>query len=114
MRIIVAIAVSICLACIAFAAAGKAQETPKINRTSDGQTSRSSGEGANIFSYGRLDEACEEWTDGCRVCSRAGCSNIGIACQPKEEVTCTCRPESLDNKPMQKCNPHPPIPKGRH
>jgi hypothetical protein len=38
---------------------------------------------------------CLEWTDGCRVCQRAAggetsCSNIGIACVPKEEQ-CTRR-----------------------
>jgi hypothetical protein len=39
--------------------------------------------------------ACLEWTDGCRVCQRAAggeasCSNVGIACVPKEEQ-CTRR-----------------------
>jgi hypothetical protein len=39
--------------------------------------------------------ACLEWTDGCRVCQRAAngetsCSNVGIACVPKEEE-CTRR-----------------------
>jgi hypothetical protein len=33
---------------------------------------------------------CREWTDGCRVCQRAAggeasCSNVGIACVPKEQ-----------------------------
>jgi hypothetical protein len=36
------------------------------------------------------DNACLEWTDGCRVCQRApsgeaSCSNVGIACVPKAE-----------------------------
>jgi hypothetical protein len=36
---------------------------------------------------------CREWSDGCRVCQRAGngevsCSNVGIACVPKD-ATCT-------------------------
>ena len=39
--------------------------------------------------------ACQEWTDGCRVCQRppvgeASCSNVGIACVPKTEE-CTRR-----------------------
>jgi hypothetical protein len=39
--------------------------------------------------------ACLEWSDGCRVCQRAAggevsCSNVGIACVPKEEQ-CTRR-----------------------
>ena len=34
-----------------------------------------------------VGRACQEWTDGCRVCERTAngefnCSNIGIACQP--------------------------------
>jgi hypothetical protein len=38
-------------------------------------------------------ETCQEWTDGCRVCQRppggeASCSNIGIACVPKD-TQCT-------------------------
>jgi hypothetical protein len=36
---------------------------------------------------------CQEWTDGCRTCQRqpggkAACSNVGIACTPKE-AQCT-------------------------
>ncbi|MBX9841516.1 MAG: hypothetical protein K2Z80_06890 [Xanthobacteraceae bacterium] len=36
---------------------------------------------------------CREWSDGCRTCRRApdgavSCSNVGIACVPKE-ATCT-------------------------
>ena len=43
-----------------------------------------------------LDKACMAWTDGCRNCKRdGGCSNIGIACQPKE-VTC------LQHLPLEK------------
>ena len=37
--------------------------------------------------------ACREWSDGCRTCQRAAdgkvsCSNVGIACVPKDR-TCT-------------------------
>ncbi|HWV54562.1 hypothetical protein [Pseudorhodoplanes sp.] len=28
--------------------------------------------------------SCKSFTDGCRICSHTVCSNIGIACQPKE------------------------------
>jgi hypothetical protein len=40
-----------------------------------------------------LPASCLEWTDGCRVCLRqkdgsAACSNIGIACVPRE-ARCT-------------------------
>jgi hypothetical protein len=36
---------------------------------------------------------CREWSDGCRTCQRAeggevSCSNVGIACVPKQ-ATCT-------------------------
>jgi len=41
------------------------------------------------------DASCLEWTDGCRTCQRpaggeAACSNVGIACVPKE-AQCTRR-----------------------
>ena len=47
-------------------------------------------------SYGEHNKDCLEWTDSCVNCVRAqsgenfSCSNIGIACQPKE-VTCVRR-----------------------
>jgi len=37
------------------------------------------------------DAGCVVWTDGCRNCTKDGCSNIGIACQPGE-VRCLSRP----------------------
>jgi hypothetical protein len=46
--------------------------------------------------YGERNKDCLEWTDTCVNCVRAqsgenfSCSNIGIACQPKE-VTCVRR-----------------------
>ena len=48
--------------------------------------------------YGERNKDCLEWTDTCVNCVRAqsgenfSCSNIGIACQPKE-VTCVKRAE---------------------
>ena len=47
-------------------------------------------------SYGEHNKDCLEWTDTCVNCVRAqsgdnfSCSNIGIACQPKD-VTCARR-----------------------
>jgi len=47
-------------------------------------------------SYGEHNKDCLEWTDTCVNCVRDqssenfGCSNIGIACQPKD-VTCVRR-----------------------
>jgi hypothetical protein len=43
-----------------------------------------------VQAYGRQDKDCLEWNDTCVSCVRAqsggdySCSNIGIACQPKE------------------------------
>src|SRR5262245_32548616 len=50
----------------------------------------------DIFSYGEVDKTCVRWTDGCRNCSRGSgpmpdCGNIGIACQPRDKVTCFSR-----------------------
>jgi hypothetical protein len=47
----------------------------------------------SIWMFGDREKSCIEWTDGCRGCRRYGpddvsCSNIGIACQPKE-IRCT-------------------------
>jgi hypothetical protein len=44
----------------------------------------------SIHRYDERNPSCTEWTDGCRICSSDGCSNIGIACQPKT-VTCTAQ-----------------------
>jgi hypothetical protein len=46
--------------------------------------SNASKSDAHIFNYGRENPSCQQWSDGCRVCTREGCSNIGIACQPAE------------------------------
>jgi hypothetical protein len=39
---------------------------------------------------------CKWFTDGCRTCSHTACSNIGIACQPKEW---TCNDPQSNAKP---------------
>ena len=49
----------------------------------------------SVNSYGNQDKLCLAWNDGCVTCRRdaatgAACSNIGIACQPKE-IACTQR-----------------------
>jgi hypothetical protein len=56
----------------------------------------------HIYNYSKYDKQCVAWTDGCRGCYRSvvllgteymldreTCSNITIACQPKEIITCT-------------------------
>jgi hypothetical protein len=50
---------------------------------------------SSVNGYGNQDKLCLAWNDGCVTCRRdaaagAACSNIGIACQPKE-ITCTQR-----------------------
>ena len=47
---------------------------------------------------------CKSFTDGCRTCSHTACSNIGIACQPKDwscnDDTLNATPEAMpDEKP---------------
>jgi hypothetical protein len=43
----------------------------------------------HVWNYGDRHPDCERWTDGCVVCTRGtGCSNIGLVCRPKPEVTC--------------------------
>ena len=54
-------------------------------------------EEASIHAYGDSDKTCQEWTDGCRTCSRPEsgdlfCSNMPIACQPVA-ITCARRAE---------------------
>ena len=54
-------------------------------------------ESPSIQAYGDRDATCVRWVDSCRACSRGPdgaplCSNIGIACQPKQ-VECTERKE---------------------
>ena len=51
----------------------------------------------SIQGYGDKNKLCQEWTDGCRTCTRpesgdAVCSNVGIVCQPKA-ISCSKRAE---------------------
>jgi hypothetical protein len=39
---------------------------------------------------------CKSFTDGCRTCSQTVCSNIGIACQPKDW---SCNDDNPNAKP---------------
>ena len=49
------------------------------------------------------DQTCLAWSDGCRTCRYDTkllvgiCSNVGIACQPRE-VTCTERQPDAEKK----------------
>jgi hypothetical protein len=58
----------------------------------------------HLYNYGDFDKACMRWTDQCRICSRitsqgeeSFCSNIGIACQPKE-IQCLEPRQAGENK----------------
>ncbi len=37
-----------------------------------------------VQAWGRVHSECAEWSDGCVVCTREGCSTPGIACTPRE------------------------------
>jgi hypothetical protein len=71
-----------------------------LAQQASGQTTAPSSEqaGTHVHNYGSLDSTCMRWTDQCRVCSRSGCSNIGIACQPAEVVECMERKQADDKK----------------
>jgi hypothetical protein len=47
---------------------------------------------------------CKSFSDGCRTCSLTVCSNIGIACQPKEW---SCNDANADAKPEVKPDANP-------
>jgi hypothetical protein len=49
----------------------------------------------HVHNYNKFDRTCLRWTDRCRICTRAGCSNIGIACEPAE-VKCLQHEEVKD------------------
>ena len=60
-------------------------------------------EDVSIHRYGDSDKTCQEWTDGCRTCSRLEsgelfCSNMPIACQPVA-ITCARRAEPPKPEP---------------
>jgi hypothetical protein len=62
-------------------------------------------EDASIHGYGDSDKTCQEWTDGCRTCSRPEsgaliCSNMPIACQPVA-ITCARRAEPAKAEPSK-------------
>jgi len=68
-------------ACLFLAAPALADETSAPPASSSDATP------ATVFSCGRDNPACGEWTNGCQVCTRpaAGemqCSTPGIACTP--------------------------------
>jgi hypothetical protein len=77
------------------AAAQKAPQAPDAAPAGENQK--------HLHNYGSIDPTCIRWTDQCRTCNRStdegepGCSNIGIACQPKE-VECLERRRAEERK----------------
>ena len=61
------------------------------DETSAPPASPPEGAPATVFSFGRDNPTCGEWTNGCQICTRpaAGemqCSTPGIACTPGPSV----------------------------
>jgi len=72
------------------AAQQAAQTTPPVSAQAE----------KHLHNYGELDATCVRWTDRCRTCTRGIsetpiCSNIGVACQPRE-VECMERLDKTD------------------
>ena len=72
-------------ACLCLAGLARADDLPEV------PTSAPEGAPATVFSFGRDNPTCGEWSNGCQVCTRpaAGemqCSTPGIACTPGPPV----------------------------
>ena len=72
-------------ACLCLAGLARADDLPEV------PTSAPEGAPATVFSFGRDNPTCGEWTNGCQICTRpaAGemqCSTPGIACTPGAPV----------------------------
>jgi hypothetical protein len=69
--------------------------TAKVPQASDQTKAPGQQIQMHVYNYSKFDRTCLRWTDRCRICTRAGCSNIGIACQPAE-VKCLQHEEVKD------------------
>ena len=72
-------------ACLCLAGLARADDLPEV------PTSAPEATPATVFSFGRDNPTCGEWSNGCQVCTRpaAGemqCSTPGIACTPGAPV----------------------------
>ena len=72
-------------ACLCLAGLARADDLPEV------PTSAPEGAPATVFSFGRDNPTCGEWTNGCQICTRpaAGemqCSTPGFACTPGAPV----------------------------
>jgi len=101
-----AVAVAIVLAASAVAVA-------QTNPEPQAAPAPSAAEQASMQAFGELNKQCTAWTDECRSCLRSGdqvaCSNIGIACQPKD-IRCTARASAPSSTPAPAPTPAAPAP----
>ena len=72
-------------ACLCLAGLARAADLPEAPAPAP------EGAPATVFSFGRDNPTCGEWTNGCQICTRpaAGemqCSTPGIACTPGPPV----------------------------
>ncbi len=74
-------AVALLVLTMGFAAAARADEpyAPHMPKPEAGP--------ATVFTFGRENPDCAEWTDACQACVRAAdgnfhCTTVGIACTP--------------------------------
>ena len=72
-------------ACLCLAGLARADDLPEVPAPPP------EGAPATVFSFGRDNPTCGEWTNGCQICTRpaAGemqCSTPGIACTPGPPV----------------------------
>ena len=73
------------VACLFLAAPALADETPRL------PAPKPEGTPATVFSFGRENADCAEWTNACQVCTRSAegdmqCTTPGIACTPGPPV----------------------------
>ena len=73
-------ALFLAIACLSLACAARAEDAPAPQEAP-----------ATVFSFGRDNPQCAEWSNACQVCTRAAngemqCSTPGIACTPGPPV----------------------------
>lgn len=74
-------------ACLCLAGLARAADLPEPPASAPAPE----GAPATVFSFGRDNPTCGEWTNGCQVCNRSAagemqCSTPGIACTPGPPV----------------------------
>jgi hypothetical protein len=82
--------IALCLLAFVGVPAARAADIPNFPKA---PAPKAQGNGLPAAPGNGLPANCLEWTDGCRVCARQkdgseACSNVGIACLPRE-ARCT-------------------------